>query len=75
MFLRKNDVIVKELSNVYGMAVDILVVGYDNNGVDHNKTKMEGLIICQKGNLKLNKYKMSFQVYEHPILWRDCIQK
>ena len=36
MFQREKDEIFKELLNVFGMADDILVVGYDGNGTDHD---------------------------------------
>ena len=38
MFQRKIDKIFKELRNVFGIADDILVVGYDNDGKDHDET-------------------------------------
>ena len=38
MFQRKIEEIFKELPNVFGIADDILVVGYDRNGKDHDDT-------------------------------------
>ena len=38
MFQRNIDEIFKELSNVFGIADNILVVGYEDNGKDYDKT-------------------------------------
>ena len=38
MFQRKVDKIFKNLSNVFGIADDILVIGYDIDGKDHDDT-------------------------------------
>ena len=38
MFQRKRDEIFKDLPNVFGIAGDILVVGYDVDGKDHDDT-------------------------------------
>ena len=45
------------LINVFGIADDILVVGCDSNGKDHNNTIQKVLQICRQVNLKLNKDK------------------
>ena len=44
MFQRKIDEIFKELSNVFSIADDILVAGYEADGKDHDKCK--GAIGC-----------------------------
>ena len=38
MFQQKIDEIFKYIPNVFGIADDILVVGYDSNGKDHDDT-------------------------------------
>ena len=38
MFQRKIDEIFKDLPNVFGIADDILAVGYDDDGKDHDDT-------------------------------------
>ena len=73
MFLRKIDKIFKELPNVFGIANDILVVGYKTDGKDHDKELWRVLQICREANLKLNKDKLSFQVYISHILWWNHI--
>ena len=45
MFQQKIDEISNDMSNVFGIADDILVVGYEDNGRDYDKTvttKMQG---------------------------------
>ena len=36
--MQKIDEIFKDLMDVFGIAEDILIVGYDTNGRDHDKT-------------------------------------
>ena len=60
MFQRKLDEIFRELSNVFGIADDILVVGYGDDGRDHDNLLRRVLQICRKVLLKLNKDKCYF---------------
>ena len=62
------------MQNVFGITDDILVVGYEDDGRDHDETVQKVLQRCRKVSLKLNKGK-SFQVYICPILWRGDIKK
>ena len=55
MLQRKIAEILKEIPNVYGIANDILVLGYDDNDRDHENTLSRLLQIYRKVNLKLNK--------------------
>ena len=57
MFQRKRDERFKKLPNVCGIAHDNLIVGYDNNGADHDRTLCRVYQICKKEILKLNKGK------------------
>ena len=61
MFQRKLNEIFKELSNVCSIADYALIVVYNNNGPDHDKTLCRVLQICRKGNLKLDKDKCHFR--------------
>ena len=54
------------MPNVFGIADDILVAGYDTDGKDHDDTVQTVLQRCREVNLKLNKEKCL--VYIHPIL-------
>ena len=66
-FSTKIDVIFKNLLNVFGIADDILVVGYDIDGKDHNKTMQQVLQVCKQVNLKLNKAKCHFRCTLVPL--------
>ena len=46
----KNREMVTNLSNVFHIADDILVVGYDNDGKDHDNTLQKLLQICRQVN-------------------------
>ena len=48
---------IKKLLHVFGNTDDILVIGYHNNGADHNETIRKVLEIYQEENLKLDKQK------------------
>ena len=53
MFQCKIDEIFKDLPNVFGTADDILVVGHNSDGKDHDETLWQVLQICRHVNLKL----------------------
>ena len=42
---------------MFGIGADILIVGYNNNGADHDKTLCKAFQIFRKDNLKFNKDK------------------
>ena len=60
---------------MFGIVDDILVVGYDDDGRDHDETVGKVLQIHSEVNLKLNKNKISFQMYIHPILQKGDFEK
>ena len=57
MFQRKMDKLFHELPNVFGIANDILISGFNEQGRDYDETVDKVLKICRKANLKLNKDK------------------
>ena len=61
MFQHKIDEIFKDLYNIFGIADDILVVGYHSDGKDHDETLWWMLQICRHVNLKLSKDKCHFR--------------
>ena len=61
LFQRKIDKIFKDLPNVFGIAYDILVVGYEGDGKDQDQTLQKVLKTCKQVNLKLNKDKCNFR--------------
>ena len=48
------------MPNVFGNADDILVIGYDDNGADHDTAVHKVLQRCEEVNLKLSKEKYPF---------------
>ena len=69
MFLHKIDKIFSDMPNVFGIGDDILVVGYDKNGADHDTAVHKVLQRCEEVNLKSNKEKCHFRCTINPILW------
>ena len=61
MFQRKIEEIFKDLTNVFGIADDNLVVGYDRDGKDHSDTLQRVLQRCRQVNLILQKDKCHFR--------------
>ena len=68
MFQQKIDKIFNDMPNVFGIADDILVIGYDKDGADHDKAVYDVLQWCQDVNLKLNKEKCHFRCTSIPFL-------
>ena len=61
------------MSNVFGIADDILVIGYDKDGADYNEAIYSILRQCQEVNLKIKQKQVSFLVYVHTILWQSSV--
>ena len=61
MFQCKIDEIFNDMPNIFGIADDILVIGYDNDGTDYYETVHKMLQRCKEVNLKLNKEKCHFR--------------
>ena len=55
MFQGKISEIFNDMPNVFGIADDILVVGYEDDGRDHDESVQKVLQRCRKVNLKLIK--------------------
>ena len=66
MLQGKIDDLFKELPNLSGIADDILILGYDNNGADHDGKLGKALHFCRNDNLKLNKGKCHFRCTSVP---------
>ena len=67
MFQCKIDEIFNDMPNVFGIADDILVIGYDKDRMDHNKAVHNVLRQCHEVNLKLNKDKCHFRCTSIPF--------
>ena len=78
MFQCKIDEIFNDIPNVFGIADDILVIGYDKDGTDHDEAVYKVLRWCQDVNLKLNKEKCHFRCTSIPffgeVVSRDGMQ-
>ena len=61
IFQHKINKIFMDMPNVFGIADDILVKGYDENGTDHDEAIHKVLRQCKEVNLKLNKDKCYFR--------------
>ena len=55
------------MPNVFGIADDILVIGCDEDGADHNEAVYNMLGQCREVNLKLNKDKCHFRCMSIPF--------
>ena len=61
MFQCKNDEIFNDMPNVFGIADNILVIGYDGDWGDHDEAVYNVLQQCQEVNINLNKDKCHFR--------------
>ena len=61
MFQCKIDKIFNDMPNIFGIADDILVIDYDNDGTDHDAMMCKVLQRCEEVILKLNKEKCHFR--------------
>ena len=67
MFKCKIDEIFRELSNPFGIACDILIVGYDDDCKDYDKMLRPVMQIYRKGNLRCNKDNCHFLCMRVPF--------
>ena len=63
----KIDGIFSDMLNIFGITGDILVIGYDENGADHEAVVHKVLRRCKEVNLKLNKEKCHFRCTSIPF--------
>ena len=75
MFQHKIDKIFNNMLNVFGIADDILVIGYDKNGADHDEAVYSVLGQCQDVNLKLNKEKCHFRCTSIPFFGKVVLRE
>ena len=67
MFQCKIDEIFSDMPSVFGIADDILVIGYNENGADHDTVVHKVLQRYEEVNLKLNKEKCHFRCMSIPF--------
>ena len=61
IFQSKIDEIFKHLPGAFGITNDILIVGFERDGKDHDETLQRVLQRCGQVNIKLNKDKFHFR--------------
>ena len=78
MFQCKIDEIFNDMPNIFGITNDILVIGYNKDGTDHDAAVHKVLRQCKEVNLKLNKDKCHFRCTSIPffgkVISREGIQ-
>ena len=67
MFQCKINEIFNNMPNVFGIADNIFVIGYEKDGADHHEAVYSVLKWCQDVNLKLNKDKCHFRCMSIPF--------
>ena len=67
MFQCKIDEIFNDMPNVFHIADNMLVIGYNIDGADHDEAVYKVLKQCQDVNLKLNKEKCHFRCASIPF--------
>ena len=78
MFQQKIDEIFNDMPNVFGIADNILVIGYEKDCADHDEAVYDVLRWCQDVNLTLNKEKYHFRCTSIPffgeVMSREGVQ-
>ena len=78
MFQHKIDEIFSDMPNIFGIADNILVIGYDEDRADHDATVHKVLRLCKEVNLNLNKDKCHFRCMPIPffgkVISREGVQ-
>ena len=69
MFQEKTDELFSGMLNAFGIADNILIEGFNEQGNDHDEISDKVLLICKQANFKLNKDKVSFKMKQHSLLW------
>ena len=68
IILQKINETFKGFQNVFGIADNILIVGYDANNRDHDRALAGVIQIFQQENLKCSKNKCNFRCSKIPFL-------
>ena len=68
MFQRKIDKLFNDIPNVFGIAGDIVIAGFDADSMDHNVSLEQVLCTCRQDYLKLKKREVLIQMSMHTIL-------
>ena len=71
VFQRKLDECIGDIRNVYCIADDIMVVGYEEDHSDHDKALTNLFQRAEKCNLKFNLDKIQYKKEGSIVLWRN----
>ena len=63
------------MQNIFGIPDNILVIGYDEDGTDHDKVVYNVLRVCKEVNLKLDKDKCHFRYMSIPFFGKVVSRK
>ena len=75
MFQCNTDENFKEISNVFGIADEILTVGHDADGKDHERMLRQVILICCKEILILKEDKCHFRCTRVPFVYNQTLIK
>ena len=75
IFQCKIDKIFNDMPNIFGIMDDILVIGYDDDGTDHNERVHKLLQSCKEVNLRLNKEKCNFRCTSIPFFGEVILRR
>ena len=75
IFQCKIDEIFNDMPNVFGIVDDILIIGYKEDGADHDEAVYNILRHCKEINLKLNKDKCHFRCMSLPFFGEVVLRK
>ena len=75
MFQHKINEIFSDIPNVFGIVYDILVIGYNENGADHDAVVHKVLWRYEEVNLKLNKEKCHFRCTSIPFFGEVILRR
>ena len=68
MFQKKINELFSGMPNVFDIADDILIAGFNEQDNDHDETLGKVLRVCRQANVKLNKDKCLFRYTSIPFI-------
>ena len=75
MLQKKKDEIFQSIPNVFGIAYDIIISGFDEQSKDHDETQEKVPWVCRHANVKFNKCKCPFRCTSIPFFGKGISQQ